>query len=107
MPDLLLVAPQVPGMQFQGEFGTNGYGSRSTASTGSRSGWLSRWPTSVNPARSLGPAVFVGPAAPSQVWLFLVAPLVGGALAAAVHRVTHPTAHHAEIRETGPGRTTA
>jgi aquaporin Z len=36
---------------------------------------------SVNPARSLGPAVFVGGNALSQVWLFLIMPLVGGALA--------------------------
>ncbi|MEX2012711.1 MAG: aquaporin [Patescibacteria group bacterium] len=36
---------------------------------------------SVNPARSFGPAVFVGGAAIRQVWLFLVMPLVGGAIA--------------------------
>jgi aquaporin Z len=47
--------------------------------------------TSVNPARSLGPALFAGGAALSQLWLFLVAPLVGGALAALVHRLTHST----------------
>jgi aquaporin Z len=41
--------------------------------------------TSVNPARSLGPALVVGGTALKQVWLFIVAPLVGGALAAAVH----------------------
>ncbi len=33
--------------------------------------------TSVNPARSLGPALVVGGTALSQVWVFLVAPLVG------------------------------
>ena len=38
--------------------------------------------TSVNPARSLAPAVFVGGEALSQVWLFIVAPLVGAAIAA-------------------------
>lgn len=43
--------------------------------------------TSVNPARSLGPALVVQGAALSQVWLFIVAPLVGGALAAALFRV--------------------
>ena len=42
--------------------------------------------TSVNPARSLGPALVVGHAALSQVWLFLVAPLVGGAIAALLFR---------------------
>ena len=40
--------------------------------------------TSVNPARSLGPAVFVGGEALPQVWLFWVAPIVGGILAAIV-----------------------
>ena len=38
--------------------------------------------TSVNPARSLGPALFVGGEALSCVWVFIVAPLAGGALAA-------------------------
>ena len=38
--------------------------------------------TSVNPARSLGPAIIVGGDALNQVWLFIVAPLVGGAIAA-------------------------
>ena len=41
--------------------------------------------TSVNPARSLGPALFVGGTALKQVWLFILAPLVGGALAAVLH----------------------
>ncbi|MEA2976067.1 MAG: aquaporin [Alphaproteobacteria bacterium] len=36
---------------------------------------------SVNPARSLGPAVFVGGQALAQVWLFLIVPVVGGAVA--------------------------
>ncbi|MBO0471417.1 MIP family channel protein [Enterococcus sp. DIV0242_7C1] len=40
--------------------------------------------TSVNPARSLGPAIFVGGDALSQLWVFIVAPLIGGALAALV-----------------------
>jgi aquaporin Z len=40
---------------------------------------------SVNPARSLGPAIFVGGWALDQVWLFIVAPLVGGLLGAVVH----------------------
>ncbi|MDI5973616.1 MIP family channel protein [Streptomyces sp. SL13] len=46
--------------------------------------------TGVNPARSLGPAVFAGGAALSQLWLFIVAPLVGGILAALVSMLTHP-----------------
>jgi aquaporin Z len=41
--------------------------------------------TSVNPARSLGPAVVVGGTALSQVWLFIVAPLVGAIVAAIIH----------------------
>jgi aquaporin Z len=36
---------------------------------------------SVNPARSLGPAIFVGGTALAQVWMFLVMPLIGGAIA--------------------------
>jgi aquaporin Z len=40
--------------------------------------------TSVNPARSLGPAIFDGTHAIKHVWLFIVAPLIGGALAAFV-----------------------
>ena len=43
--------------------------------------------TSVNPARSLGPALIVGGVALSQVWLFIVAPLVGGVIAAGLHRL--------------------
>jgi len=42
--------------------------------------------TSVNPARSTGPALFVGGWAISQLWLFWVAPLVGGALGGIVYR---------------------
>ena len=42
--------------------------------------------TSVNPARSTGPALFVGGWALAQLWLFWVAPLVGAALAGAVYR---------------------
>jgi aquaporin Z len=42
--------------------------------------------TSVNPARSLGPALVLGGDALRQVWLFIVAPLVGGALAAGCSR---------------------
>jgi aquaporin Z len=45
--------------------------------------------TSVNPARSTGPALFAGAGALSQLWLFWVAPLVGGALAGVVYRAWH------------------
>jgi aquaporin Z len=43
--------------------------------------------TSVNPARSLGPAFMVGGTALAQLWLFIVAPLLGGALAGLTVRV--------------------
>ncbi len=42
--------------------------------------------TSVNPARSLGSAVFAGGEALKTVWVFIVGPLVGGALAAIVYK---------------------
>ncbi|MBO5376691.1 MAG: MIP family channel protein [Bacilli bacterium] len=42
--------------------------------------------TSVNPARSLGPALFQGGDALSQVWVFIVAPLVGAFLAGMFYR---------------------
>jgi aquaporin Z len=41
---------------------------------------------SVNPARSTGPAVFVGGWAISQLWMFWVAPLIGGALGGGIYR---------------------
>lgn len=41
---------------------------------------------SVNPARSFGPAVLVGGTALAQLWLFIVAPLVGGALGGLLYR---------------------
>lgn len=43
--------------------------------------------TSVNPARSTGVAVFVGDWAMSQLWLFWVAPIIGGMLGAGVYRL--------------------
>jgi aquaporin Z len=43
--------------------------------------------TSVNPARSLGPAVFVGGIALEQLWLFIVAPIIGGIIAALVWKL--------------------
>lgn len=47
--------------------------------------------TSVNPARSIGPALFEGGKALSQLWVFIVGPFVGGALAAGVWKVIEPT----------------
>ena len=46
--------------------------------------------TSVNPARSIGPALFEGGKALSQLWVFIVGPFVGGALAACVWKVLEP-----------------
>jgi aquaporin Z len=46
--------------------------------------------TSVNPARSIGPALFVGGPALEQLWLFIVAPLLGGALAALAALYLYP-----------------
>lgn len=42
---------------------------------------------SVNPARSIGPALFVGGTALAQLWLFILAPLAGGALAGVVYKL--------------------
>jgi aquaporin Z len=42
--------------------------------------------TSVNPARSTGPAIFAGGWALQQLWLFWVAPLIGGALGGGIYR---------------------
>jgi aquaporin Z len=46
--------------------------------------------TSVNPARSTGPALFVGGWALSQLWLFWIAPILGGALGGFVYRWVSP-----------------
>jgi aquaporin Z len=45
---------------------------------------------SVNPARSFGPAIVQGGPELSQLWLFLIAPLIGAALGAGVHLLFHP-----------------
>ncbi len=48
--------------------------------------------TSVNPARSIGPAIFAGGQALKDVWVFICAPLVGGALSALVWKYFTPKA---------------
>jgi len=48
--------------------------------------------TSVNPARSLGVAIFADPAFMKQLWLFWVAPLAGGVIGALVYRLVRPAA---------------
>jgi aquaporin Z len=47
---------------------------------------------SINPARSIGPAFFVGGWALAQLWLFIVAPLLGGVAAAGLHKAYHKLA---------------
>ena len=47
--------------------------------------------TSVNPARSLGPAIFVGTTALSQLWLFIAAPIIGGIIAAIIWKFLYLT----------------
>jgi aquaporin Z len=42
--------------------------------------------TSVNPARSIGPALFAGGWAVGQLWLFIVAPIIGGVLGGIIYR---------------------
>jgi aquaporin Z len=47
--------------------------------------------TSVNPARSLAPAIFLGGEAIRQIWVFILAPLVGGTLAAFLFKYLNAT----------------
>jgi aquaporin Z len=54
--------------------------------------------TSVNPARSLGPALVVGGTALDQVWLFIVAPLLGGIVAAGLHLLLFANADSSPFR---------
>ena len=46
--------------------------------------------TSVNPARSIGPALFVGKVAIEQLWLFILAPVIGAGLAGVVYPMLNP-----------------
>jgi len=62
---------------------------------------------SVNPARSFGPAIVVGGTALSQLWVFLVAPLVGAILAAILHFIVHPIPSGLIGRRNRPGVGTA
>jgi aquaporin Z len=56
--------------------------------------------TSVNPARSFGPALFAGGTALEQVWVFLLAPTIGGVLAALIYPLTRAGAAAASEPET-------
>lgn len=53
--------------------------------------------TSVNPARSIGPALFAGGGAFLQLWLFIVAPCIGSALAAVLYTALRPIAPEAQL----------
>ena len=57
--------------------------------------------TSVNPARSLGPAIFAGSGALSCLWVFIVGPLAGAALAAFVYKFLEKEDDKAEVKEAG------
>ena len=62
--------------------------------------------TSVNPARSLATAVFQGSWALSQLWVFIVFPIVGGILGAAIWKVLRPESDEdtlEESEEVAPG----
>lgn len=61
--------------------------------------------TSVNPARSLGPALFAGGDPLAHVWLFILAPLVGAVLAVLVVRVLAPATLTVEQAEAGTDET--
>ena len=60
--------------------------------------------TSVNPARSLGPALFEGGTALSQVWLFIVAPLVGALIAVVLWKITRKDEAMPEAQVAGSER---
>jgi aquaporin Z len=61
--------------------------------------------TSVNPARSTGPALFVGGWATAQLWLFWVAPLIGALLAGLIYPVFSGEARRVAPRHYGEGIT--
>jgi aquaporin Z len=58
--------------------------------------------TSVNPARSLGPALFVGSSALKQIWLFIIAPLIGGGIAAVGYDFLYPEGEEQATIEPAP-----
>lgn len=58
--------------------------------------------TSVNPARSIGPALFVGGTALSQLWVFILAPLVGGSLSALAFTFFYPAGEEEAAVEPAP-----
>jgi aquaporin Z len=63
--------------------------------------------TSVNPARSIGPALIVGDLALSQLWVFILAPLLGGAIAALAHEALYPASEDRPAQIVLPDTVTA
>jgi aquaporin Z len=63
--------------------------------------------TSVNPARSTGPALFVRGWALSQLWLFWVAPIAGAALAGVAHSMFASEQKEEELKDSIPGKAVA
>ncbi len=62
--------------------------------------------TSVNPARSLAPALFVGGWALSQLWVFIVFPIIGGILGGLAYRYLLDTRAGQDDKVAGPGEDT-
>ncbi|MGB8063001.1 MAG: aquaporin Z [Candidatus Sulfotelmatobacter sp.] len=60
--------------------------------------------TSVNPARSTGPAIFAGGWALQQLWMFWVAPLIGGALGGGIYRMVFSSPGKVEVALDRPAR---
>ena len=60
----------------------------------------------MNPARSLAPALFVRGWALSQVWVFLVFPLVGGVIGGLIYRFVLEAPRATENKIVGPGEAT-
>lgn len=54
--------------------------------------------TSVNPARSIGPAIFVGGTALEQLWVFIVGPLIGAIIAALFYKFIIDTKEEKEVK---------
>jgi aquaporin Z len=59
--------------------------------------------TSVNPARSIGPALFAGGEAVGQLWLFIVAPIVGAAIAGVTYKLLLGEGRPASLEEASKG----
>lgn len=55
--------------------------------------------TSVNPARSSGPGMFVGGWAISRLWLFIIAPMIGSLITASVYLAIRPSSLVISVQE--------